>query len=45
MALKIHRDLEIENLFDKFATLPEDKKKKEKDLQKQDQNLNKKDKK
>ena len=42
MALKVDRDLSIENLFDKFATLPEDQKKKEKNIKKKDQNLNKK---
>ncbi|BDR59249.1 SPJ_0845 family protein [Xylocopilactobacillus apicola] len=43
MALKIHRELNLESLFDQFATLPEDEKKKAKDLKKQDQTLDKKD--
>lgn len=44
MALKVHRDLEIESLFDQFATLPEEKKAKENAVKKQDELLKSKDK-
>ena len=45
MALKIHRDLNIESLFDKFATLPKEKKDKELAIQKQDKSFKSKNKK
>lgn len=43
MALKVNRVSNLESLFDKFASLPEDKKKTVKDIEDQDKSLDKED--